>query len=219
VPTALIVGASRGLGLAIARELAARGWDVIGTVRGDAWPEGMTVEQLDMTVPAQIAALRERLAGRTIDLLFVNAGIATEEPFARIEAVGSEEFGDVLLTNAWAPMRVIAALHDLVPAEGLIGAMSSGQGSIAGNETGGNDVYRASKTALNMLMRSFAVRPDQAGRAFLLLAPGWIQTDMGGDRAPYTVEDSAPILTDLLLGARGTPGLRYLDRFGRDVAW
>jgi NAD(P)-dependent dehydrogenase (short-subunit alcohol dehydrogenase family) len=227
-PTALIIGASRGLGQAIAAEFVGRGWRVIGTVRGtartalhdlaDAHPGQVEIETLDIDVPQQIAALRDRLAGRNLDILFVNAGIATREPFAPVEAVDADEFGRIMLTNAYSPMRVIAALGDLVVSDGLIGVMSSGQGSIADN-SGGNDVYRASKSALNMLMQSHAVRPDQRERALLLLAPGWISTDMGGDKAPYTVADSAPILVDLLIAQRGKPGLAYLDRFGKTVPW
>ncbi|MBN8808056.1 MAG: SDR family oxidoreductase [Sphingomonas sp.] len=227
-PTILIVGASRGLGLAIATEFAHRGWHVIGTVRGDArtelhaladtHPGRIEIERLDINAPDQLAALRERLHGRAIDILFVNAGIATRAPFAAIEAVDADEFARVMLTNAYSPMRVVAALSDLLPGDGLIGVMSSGQGSIADNK-GGNDVYRASKAALNMLMQSYAVRPEQSARALLLLAPGWIRTDLGGDKAPYTVEDSAPILADLLVGQRGKPGLAYLDRFGKTVPW
>jgi len=229
VPTALVVGASRGLGLAIAGELLGRGWQVIGTVRGTArtglddvagrHPGRAEIETLDINQSAEIAALRDRLAGRTIDLLFVNAGTTTHDPLARVGQVDRDEFAHVMLTNAYSPMRVIEALQDLVPRDGMIGVMSSGQGSIANNETGSREVYRASKAALNMLMRSFAARPEQKDRALLLMAPGWIRTDLGGAQAPFTVEDSAPILADLLVSKRGVAGLRYLDRFGKDVPW
>jgi len=229
MPTALIVGASRGLGLAIAAELPKRDWSVIGTVRGDErtelhdlaerHPGRVEVETLDMNRADQIAALRDRLTGRTLDLLFVNAGTTTRDPMARVGDVDADDFELVMLTNAYSPMRVIEMLQHLVPADGLIGAMSSGQGSIANNEAGMREVYRASKAALNMLMRSFAARPEQNGRALLLMAPGWIRTNLGGDKAPYTVADSAPILADLLLSTRGVAGLQYLDRFGKDVPW
>jgi NAD(P)-dependent dehydrogenase (short-subunit alcohol dehydrogenase family) len=229
LPTALIIGASRGLGLAISAELLRREWRVIGTVRGEArtgmhdlasaYPGQAEVELLDMNRPDQIVALRNQLADRKIDLLFVNAGTTTPDPLARVGDVGVDDFTQVMTTNAYSPMRVIEALQDLVPADGLIGAMSSGQGSIANNETGMREVYRASKAALNMLMRSFAARPEQKDRALLLMAPGWIRTDLGGDGAPYTMEESAPILADLLLSKRDMPGLQYLDRFGRDVPW
>jgi len=226
-PIVLIVGASRGLGLGIAGEYLARGWDVIGTVRpggrtplhdlADAHPGRVSVETLDITAPEQIAALRDRLSGRSLDTLFVNAGTTTHDPLITIGDVDTDEFTRVLVTNALSPMRVVEALYDRVPATGLIGVMTSGQGSIANNRNGRGDVYRASKAALNMLMQGFAARhPD---RAALLLAPGWIKTALGGPDAPFTLEESVPILVDLLLAARGKPGLRYLDRFGATVPW
>lgn len=229
MPTALIVGASRGLGLAIAVQLLGREWKVVGTVRGgaptalhdtlDDHAGQLEIAPLDMNRPEQIAALRDRLSGRALDLLFVNAGTTTHDPQARVGDVGRDEFIDVMTTNAYGPMRVIEALQDLVTPDGLIGAMSSGQGSIGNNQAGTREVYRASKAALNMLMRSFAARPEQQARSTLLMAPGWIRTDLGGEDAPYTIEESAPILTDLLLSKRGVSGLRYLDRFGKDVPW
>lgn len=233
--TALIVGASRGLGHAIAAELLTRGttpetqWNVIGTVRSGAkqtplhrlaetHPGRVEIEMLDITEPAQIAELRECLAQRTLDQLFVNAGTTNREPNQYIGDVSTEEFTDVMITNALSPMRVIEALEALVPASGLIGAMSSGQGSIASNEKGMRELYRGSKAALNMFMRSFAARQNHA-RAMVVMAPGWIRTDLGGDEAPYSMEEAVPPLVDVLLDKMTRPGLEYLDRFGETVPW
>jgi NAD(P)-dependent dehydrogenase (short-subunit alcohol dehydrogenase family) len=96
--------------------------------------------------------------------------------------------------------------------------MSSGQGSIADNENGGNDVYRASKAALNMIMRSFAVRKGK-DRALLLLAPGWIKTDIGGQNAKFSIEDVIGDIVDTIVAQEGKIGLQYLDRFGKPVRW
>ncbi|MFI9159572.1 SDR family NAD(P)-dependent oxidoreductase [Kitasatospora aureofaciens] len=228
-PTALVVGASRGLGHAMAAELLDRGWHVVGTVRDTAArtplhdlaerADGrLTIEHLDLNDPGRLPRLRERLAHRRLDVLFVNAGI-TNNQRTPIGAVTTADFVDVMVTNALGPMRVIEALEELVPPEGLIGAMSSGQGSITNNTAGGREVYRASKAALNMLLRSFAARQSGTGRAFVLLAPGWIRTDLGGPDAPFTIEETVPLLVDVLLSRLGTPGLAYLDRFGRTVPW
>ncbi|GAB2794892.1 SDR family NAD(P)-dependent oxidoreductase [Streptomyces daliensis] len=227
-PTALIVGASRGLGCAMAAELADRGWSVIGTVRGtartplhdlaDRRPEQIRVEHLDITEPEQLAPLRERLAGTRLDVLFVNAGTTNNEQ-APIGDVPTQDFIEVMVTNALSPLRVIEALDGLVSPSGLIGVMSSGQGSVANNTTGGREVYRGSKAALNMYMRSYAARQADTDRALLLMAPGWIRTELGGEDAPYTVKESIPLLVDVLLSRLDTKGLAYLDRFGRPVPW
>jgi NAD(P)-dependent dehydrogenase (short-subunit alcohol dehydrogenase family) len=124
-----------------------------------------------------------------------------------------------MVTNALSPMRVIEALEDLVAPAGVIGAMSSGQGSVANNTAGGREVYRGSKAALNTFMRSFAARQSHTARGLLLLAPGWIRTDLGGSDAPYTIEESAPLLADVILSRRGAAGLAYLDRWGKTVPW
>lgn len=229
VRTILLVGASRGLGLAMAAEFLKRGWHVVGTVQGaagaplhdlaDEHPGRIEVETLDVTQADQITALHERLSGRSFDILFHNAGVANADPRQAVGEVSTEEFVRVLVTNALSPMRVIEGLQGLVPADGLIGVMSSGQGSIGANEKGGNDVYRGSKAALNQFMRCYAARHAAEPRALVLLAPGWIRTDLGGPGAPFTIEEAIPKVVDVLLSQQGKPGLQYLDREGRAVAW
>lgn len=229
VPTVLIVGASRGLGHALAAEFLKREWNVVGTVRAsggrtalhdlaDGFPGRVGIEVLDITEPAQIAALRTRLSSRTFEMLFVNAGRTSSDQLP-IGQVATDDFVDVMVTNALSPMRVIEGLEDLVTPDGLIGVMSSGQGSITNNTTALREVYRGSKAALNMFMRSFAVRQSASERAFVLMAPGWIKTDLGGPDAPFTIEEAVPAVVDVLLAKRSRPGLEYLDRFGQTVPW
>jgi NAD(P)-dependent dehydrogenase (short-subunit alcohol dehydrogenase family) len=107
----------------------------------------------------------------------------------------------------------------LVRPGGVIGVMSSGQGSIANNANGVNDVYRASKAALNQAMSSYAGRRENAGRAMVLMAPGWIRTELGGPDAPFAVEDAMPQIVDVLVAQQENPGLRFLDRHGQTVPW
>jgi NAD(P)-dependent dehydrogenase (short-subunit alcohol dehydrogenase family) len=230
--TILLIGASRGLGLAMAAEFVKRGWQVVGTVRGDTRTEARTglhdladdhggrveIESLDITEPDQIAALQKRLSGRRFDILFANAGTANSQDEI-IAKVSTEEFVRVMVTNALSPMRVIEGLQDLVTADGVIGIMSSGQGSISNNEKGGHEVYRGSKAALNQYMRSYAARHAGEARALLLMAPGWIRTALGGPNAPVGIEESIPKIVDVLVSQQGKAGLRYLDREGRDVPW
>ncbi|WP_313457211.1 SDR family oxidoreductase [Achromobacter sp.] len=228
-PSILLIGASRGLGAAMSAEFIKSGWNVTGTVRGtartelhdlaDAHAGRVEIEQLDVTEQEQITALRDRLSGPRFEILFVNAGTANTNQNETIADVSTEEFVRVMLTNALAPMRVIEALQGLVPANGLIGVMSSGQGSITSNEKGGHEVYRGSKSALNQYMRSYAARNAGESRALMLLAPGWIRTALGGPEAPFSLEETVPDLVKAVLSKRGRPGLEYLDRMGRTVPW
>ncbi len=213
----------------MAAEFLERGWNVVGTARGgartelyglaDRYPGRIEVETLDVTAPEQIAELHGRLSGRRFEILFHNAGIANANPHQSAGTVSTDEFTRVLVTNALSPMRVIEGLHDLVSADGLIGVMSSGQGSIGNNERAGNDVYRASKAAVNQFMRSYAARHAAEPRALVLMAPGWIRTDLGGPGAPFTIEEAVPRVVDVLLSQQGKPGLQFLDREGRTVPW
>jgi NAD(P)-dependent dehydrogenase (short-subunit alcohol dehydrogenase family) len=223
--TALILGASRGLGLRLAEEYWKRGWSVIGTVRGEATAlhhlaagsnGRVRVETLDIRQPDQLAALRARLEGRRIDVLFVNAGISNG-PRERADQVSTEAFAEIMLTNALSPVRAVAAFDGLVPETGVIAVMSSALGSVSRNESGGWEVYRASKAALNTLMRSYGARNRQ--RSVAVVTPGWVQTDMGGPAAPLTMDQSIPGVVDAVAACAGQPGVRFVDYTGNPVAW
>jgi NAD(P)-dependent dehydrogenase (short-subunit alcohol dehydrogenase family) len=226
--TALIIGASRGLGLALAEEYLKRGWHVVGTVRGtgktglhalaDSAEGKVEIETLDIVEPEEIAALRTHLASRSFDLLFVNAGISNG-PAETIGNISTEEFIRLMVTNTLSPMRVIEAFESLVPPAGTIGVMSSGLGSVANNETGGWEIYRGSKAALNTLMRSFAARHAGDPRSMLIIAPGWVRTDMGGPDALLSIDESIPCVVDTIIAQTGKPGLRYLNYQGNTVPW
>ena len=224
----LLIGASRGLGFALAAEYLKRGWHVVATERVRTTSQldsllgaadgRLEIETLDIVYPDQVAALRARLASRKFDLLFVNAGVKNDDR-ETIADVSTEEFTRVMITNALSPMRVVETLQDLVLPSGMIGIMSSGQGSIANNENGNYEVYRGSKAALNMFMRSFAARHADDRRTLLLMAPGWVRTDMGGTQARLSIEESIPNLANTMDAQAGKAGLQYLDYLGRKVPW
>jgi NAD(P)-dependent dehydrogenase (short-subunit alcohol dehydrogenase family) len=224
----LLIGASRGLGLALADEWARNGWHVVATVRGsdrtplhdlaDASDGHIEVETVDVNEPAQTAALHDRLADRNFDLLFINAGVTTQTD-ATVAETSTEEFTRVMVTNALSPMRTVEALQDLIDPAGMIGVMTSGQGSVANNVNGGHEVYRGSKAALNTLMRSHAARHDGDSRTLVLMAPGWVRTELGGENARLSIDDSIPNVVKTLDALQGSPGLHYVDYLGRTVPW
>lgn len=224
----LLIGASRGLGFALAEEYLRRDWFVVGTERGrdksklhelaSRFDGRLEIENLDIVHPDQVDALRRRLADRRFDMLFVNAGVKNDDR-ETIADVSTEEFTRVMITNALSPMRVVEALQDLVLPGGTIAVMSSGQGSVANNSNGKYEVYRGSKAALNMFMRSYAARQTGNRRTLLLLAPGWVRTDMGGPNALLSIEESIPKLAGTIDAQAGKAGLQYLDYLGRQVPW
>lgn len=227
--TALVIGASRGLGEAIVETYVGRGARVVATVRNDRpsplrgfvqrTGAAVEIEQLDVTDRGQIDALRERLSGRTFDLLFVVAGISLAAQDAVGADIDDDDFETMMNTNVLGVMRTVERLQDLVALEGTIAVMSSGQGSVSGNTAGGFEVYRATKSALNQMFRSYAARHASEHRALLLMAPGWVRTDLGGPNAVLDIEDSIPPLVDTIDAQYGVSGLQYLDRYGREVGW
>ncbi len=214
---ALILGASRGLGLGLVQELLGRGWAVTATARDDAGrasivDTGATAAIADITDPASLAALP---AGPPFDLLFVNAGISEPADFASIDAAG---IGHLFLTNAVAPVRAAEALLPRLAPSGMIAFMSSRMGSVALTTQDNKAMYRASKAALNSLTRGFMARLDRP-RPVLTLHPGWVATDMGGPGADLDVATSVRGIADVILARRDHTGSVFLDYCGAELAW
>jgi NAD(P)-dependent dehydrogenase (short-subunit alcohol dehydrogenase family) len=226
--TALVVGASRGLGLGLVKELYSRGWNVIGTVRDPRKADGLgqlaaasggrvEIESIDIDNPQELEALAGRLKGRQFDLLFVNAGISGSH--SPIEKSTDEDLVRVMQTNAIAPIRIAQRLLSQVVDGGKIAFMTSLMGSVADNGSGGFDLYRISKASLNMLTRSFvATAARDLNVTVLSLHPGWVRTDMGGPAAPLTILESVQGLANVLEGTHGRKHV-FLDYTGRELPW
>lgn len=225
--TALIVGASRGLGLGLTQELIGRGWSVIATERKNDPASALRkyatqkndllkIEQVDINEADSIHNLQKNLVGTKLDFLFINAGVAGD-PSETVGQTSTEEFHRVMVTNALGPMKAIEALDELVLTNGSIGVMSSSLGSVADNTYGSYEIYRASKAALNTLMRSYAVRKGGM-RSLFAISPGWVKTDMGGPEAPLDVKTSAAGIVDTILNNQ-TPGMKFLDYQNQIVNW
>ena len=222
--TALVVGASRGIGLGLAQEYLRRGWRVIGTVRDDAGERALRAlgdvqaERLDVTDDAGQEALAARLAGASIDLLLLNAGVMGPPDLL---SASPAEIDQVMQANAFGPARLARRLIDRVAARtGVVAFMSTGMASITDNSSGGYDVYRASKAAQNMLARSLhASIAARHGVTVLSINPGWVKTDMGGPGATITVETSVRGIADQIDQRRGTAEHVFLGWNGRVLPW
>jgi NAD(P)-dependent dehydrogenase (short-subunit alcohol dehydrogenase family) len=223
--TCLMLGASRGLGLGLAREYLSRGWRVIGTVRKDASKldalakdakANLRIERVDITDAKGIGALRKALTGETLDLLFVNAGISGSVP-KPLHEISPEEATQVYLTNTYYPILAAEAFADLVKPGGVFAFMSSRLGSIAMNSYGQWETYRISKAGLNMGARSFFWRHQE--HPVLSIAPGWVRTDMGGPRADFDVETSCRNVANAIEKHGRQPGHRFVNYDGTELPW
>lgn len=223
MPSALIIGASRGLGLGLAKEWRSRGHDVVATARAAAaalQATGAEVHTLDMDDTAAVAALAATLGARRFDVVLINAGVsgpkATAHDVPR-EANAADSWGALMWTNALAPLRAARHLEPLVAEHGVLAFMTSIMGSVTLRSFAFGDLYSASKAALNSLTRGFATEHPQ--RTIINLHPGWVKTDMGGQSATVEIVDSCRGMADVLAAAAGTPGQRYLDFEGKELPW
>jgi NAD(P)-dependent dehydrogenase (short-subunit alcohol dehydrogenase family) len=209
MPTALITGASRGIGSELVRQYSADGWEVIGTGRGD----------MDMTKPKQIRSFAAGLKKKPIDLLFCNAGISGKRGMA-VGAFDFESWEEVLRVNLLGPAALAEALVDNVAASTgkTIALMSSRLGSIS-ESSGMTLPYSTSKAALNMLAKGLAATLASKGIIVVALSPGWVRTDMGGEQAPLSPKDSVQGLRRVIAGLKKGDSGRFLSHDGSEIAW
>ncbi len=211
--TILIVGASRGIGLGLAKEFKDRGWDVIATERDRSDDlhalGGIRIETMDVTKPETFNDFDTEL-----DAVIINAGIqgASHQDAAKATA---DEVAHVMMTNAFGPAHLAKTILPKIRDGGTLAMTTSLMGSIE-DSSGGYDLYRTSKCTQNMLAKGIAEQDaNSRGIAVLSLHPGWVQTDMGGPNAKITVEESAKGLADVVEQADG--GYRYVDYTGKDL--
>lgn len=235
MPTVIITGAARGIGLEFATQYAAANWQVIATARDPAKAEGLQnlaqsnphvgIEALDVTSTDSIAALANRLQGQPIDILINNAGIysgtgAKQDHSQSFGTLDSAAWLKVLQTNSVAPLIVTQGLIDNLRQGQMrkIIMISSMMGSIA-RTPGGTYAYRSSKAALNMAMRCLAM--DLRGEAFTVASfhPGWVKTDMGGSGADITPQQSVTGMRQQIDALRPEDTGCFLGYDGAKWAW
>ena len=221
--TVLITGANRGLGLEFARQYMAAGAEVIGTARDpesatELAATGARVLPLDVTDGDSVRALAETLEGTELALLVNNAGI--NGGVTTKEGVDYERIGRILEVNAIGPMRVSHALtpHLVAAGDARVVNISSVMGSIERSRGGGLG-YRESKAALNMFTRSFAMERRRDGVVCIAVHPGWVRTDMGGERAPLSPEESIRDLRALIEGLTPEQTGSFLQHDGGELPW
>jgi NAD(P)-dependent dehydrogenase (short-subunit alcohol dehydrogenase family) len=221
VSTILITGAGRGLGFELARQYAADGWRVIGTVRSrDATlPAGVERQIADVTHIDHIKALGKKLRGVPLDVLFCNAGISGK----RGMALGSFDYAsweEVLRVNLLGAAAVTEALVENVAASErkVIAMMSSRLGSIT-EGSGMTLPYATSKAALNMLVKGLAATLAPKAVTVVALSPGWVRTDMGGAGAPLAPEASVAGLRRVIAGLRAADSGKFLSYDGTPIPW
>lgn len=232
MPSILITGANRGLGLAFAKQYAAAGWRIYAACRTPDAADTLnavaatlagrlTVHELDLNDGESVAALAHSLDGAALDVLLNNAGIYLGK-HKGFGATNYDDWLEILRINTLAPLRMVEALIDNVAASDrkLIINISSKMGSMADNTTsGGAYLYRSSKAALNAVIRSLAVDLAPRGVTVMAFHPGWVSTDMGGHEAPVTpsvsIHGMREVIDRLTMADTGC----FKDYEGNDVPW
>jgi NAD(P)-dependent dehydrogenase (short-subunit alcohol dehydrogenase family) len=230
MPTVLITGANRGIGLALARGYAAEGWRVhaccrnpdqakdLKALRAEAG-DRLAVHRLDVTDGLEVANLARELAEEAIDLLINNAGVSG--PGGGFGETDFERWQPVIGVNTFAPLRMAERFVEQVARSErkLIVNISSKMGSIAENASGNSIIYRASKAALNQVSKSLAVVLGPRGITVILFHPGWVSTDMGGSEAPVTPADSAAGIRAVIARTTAADNGRFFNYDGEELPW
>lgn len=220
MPTVLITGANRGLGLEFAKQYVAAGWDLVVTSRepsGELQEIGASASLLDMSDPGAVEQFG-RSFDRPLDLLIANAG--TWGPMRIDSAQAALEWRDALVVNSIAPLLLAQMLlPSLGEARGTAIAITSKMGSIDDNGSGGYVAYRSSKSALNSAWRSFAIDNRPKGVVAAVLHPGWVKTRMGGSNAPLTVEQSVSAMRQTIERLEPNDSGSFLNYDGTPIPW
>ena len=227
MPTALITGANRGLGLELTRQYAADGWRVIATCRNPMTSQSLggiqgdiEVHTLDVTDNSQIQALAKVLKKEPIDLLLNNAGIYGPRA-VKLGGVDYAEWAEVMRVNTMSPLKVSECFLDHIVAgqQKKIVTISSKMGSMAENEVGGGYIYRSSKAALNAVMKSLSVDLKPRGVTVAVMHPGWVRTDMGGPGGLINADESIAGIRQVIDSLSFDQTGKFFNYDGTEIPW
>jgi NAD(P)-dependent dehydrogenase (short-subunit alcohol dehydrogenase family) len=231
MPTVLITGANRGLGLEFARQYSADGWQVVATCRApDTASElqalasrsggRVRVLPMDVTDAASIRSAAAALGGETIDLLLNNAGVGGP-PNQRLGGLDYAAWSRVLDVNTLGPVRVTEAFVENVARSDrrLIVTVTSGMGSLEDNTSGGSYAYRTSKTAVNMAMKSLAIDLAPRGIICVVVNPGWVRTDLGGPRGRMSPPESIEAVRSVIAALEPKDSGKFFNYNAKPYAW
>ncbi|WP_137923598.1 SDR family oxidoreductase [Cupriavidus sp. 2SB] len=226
MPTALVLGASRGLGLEFVRQYRADGWRVIAVARSDEGIEaikalGAEAHKLDLTDAAAVAGLGWKLDGETIDVAIYNAGVIGPRTEGA-QPIPKQDFDAVMHSNVLGPMMALPLLLPFVETGnhgrgGVLAVLSSKMGSIGGMESNRAWMYRISKAAVNAVLKSVSL--DARHAICVALHPGWVQTDMGGPQADLTPQQSVAGIRRTLAGLTQTDNGSFHNYDGAPIPW
>jgi NAD(P)-dependent dehydrogenase (short-subunit alcohol dehydrogenase family) len=225
MPTALIVGASRGIGLEFTRQYLKAGWIVYATFRTEddrirLRDLGAHTLRLDVQSTDDIAGIAWQLDGERLDVAVVNAGVYGPRTSTIRHPPGDEQFDTVMHTNVLAAMRLVPMLAPLLmPARGTLAFVSSRMGSITEAGASYGMLYRVSKAAVNMVAKLSHVEFGPQGVRVLSLHSGWVRTDMGGPNADVDVADSVAGMRRVIAEREGFPGGGFVDWRGQALGW
>lgn len=226
---ALITGANRGIGLALAKAYAGRRDKVFAAVRAssdradlDALAQASRgwVETIGMDVsdPADIGRARRKLEAEPIDILINNAGISGPDHQSALD-MDFDGLAETMAVNAIAPLRIATAfLPNVKAAKGKIITLSSQMGQMQ-SASSDSLAYRVSKAAVNKLMRGLATELKPQGVPVLIVHPGWVKTDMGGEGAQLSPEESAAGVLKLIDRLDIASTGKFLAWNGKELAW
>jgi len=230
--TTLITGANRGIGLEFSKQFAADGWRILACCRypekSDAlnklaamYPDQITVHTLDVTNHEQINRLAQTLASKSIDLLINNAGVYPDPMGYSFGDTDYEAWAQAFLINTMAPLRMAEEFADHIKRgnQKIIVTITSKMGSVADNNRGGSYIYRSSKSAVNMVVKSLAIDLKSIGITAVLIHPGWVRTDMGGPDGLISTKQSVSGMRNIISQISLADSGKFFAYDGQIIPW